>query len=369
MAQTCNNVPDLSTSYTVIGSTSRIDVGTTLLQALYEYSKVSTSHNVIRLKYPSAKCEEIGSGERGVTFALNNGLMAIKLAKDPLSEELWHNYNMSNHLFDIFTKYNVTGVNLSLAKGYVSRDNPQFWTDTGLEEAARPFLEFPTNALLAERIPPVPISIQRLLLHAFCDNRSKAQAMDNLVKDDCLVHLYFGSMDGRAQYSRDVARRDFEFHLNHMLALDFDKPFYFVIVRDMAVALATMHWAAWTDARGVKFVLGGPRRHPSGMQTQRMAPIHPRQVSVWMFNLEKTQLIPLSKEGVVKAVEAFMNSGPYYPRPFQDDGIARYTWAVFEEAYLSTSKAILHSYESYVQTFPSLFIKWVKIREEAEMRR
>ncbi|KAM0558580.1 hypothetical protein ACHAPJ_004775 [Fusarium lateritium] len=363
MAKSYNSVPDLSTSYTVIGGTFKIDLGTALLEALYQYSETPTCHSIIRLKYPPAKCEEIGTGESSVIFALNNGLMAIKLAKDPSSEELWHNYNVSKHIFDIFIRYNVTGVNLTLVKGYVSRDNPQFWTDTGLEETARPFLKFPTDALLAERIPPVPISIQHSLLHAFCGNRNKAQAKDNAANDACLIHLYFGSMNGKAQNSEDRSRRDFDLHLNHMLALDLNKTFYFTILRDMAIALATMHWAAWTDARGVKFVLGGPRRSPPAMQSPRMAPTDPHQVSVWMFNFQKTQSISLSKEGVVKAVAAFMESGPYYPRPFQDEGIARYAWAVFEEAYLSTSRAILNSHNTYVRTFPSLFIQWVKVGE------
>ncbi|KAF4962247.1 hypothetical protein FSARC_9672 [Fusarium sarcochroum] len=365
MAGWYNSVPDLSTSYAIIGSTSRIDIGATLLQALYDYAEIPTDHSVGPLGYPPDECEEIGGGESGVMFALNNGSMAIKLARDPSSSELWHGYNMSKHIFNIFTKYNITGVNLTGFKGYVSRDNPQFWTDTGLEEKARSILEFPANALLTERIPPVPISIQHSLIHAFCDKRSKAQAMDNLVSDDCLVHLYFGSMNDKAQHSEDLSRHDFELHLNHMLVLDLNKNFYFAIMRDMATALATMHWAARIDAKGVKFVLGGPRRSPIGMQTQEMAPTRSSQVSVWMFDFEKTQSIPLSKEGVAKAVEAYMNNDPYCPRPFQGDDFGRYPWVIFEEAYLCTSRLILHPYESYAQAFPSLFIKWVKVRERA----
>jgi hypothetical protein len=143
-----------------------------------------------------------------------------------------------------------------------------------------------------------------------------------------------------------------------MIALNLEWPFYFAIMRDMATALTALHWAAGTDAKGVKFVICGQRRS----HRQDTATTNHDQLSLWEFNFEKPGYIPLCEHGVAMAVDAYMNNDPYYLRPFQYDNTAKYVWLVFKEAYLIISKTLLSSYRSCRHKLPALFTKGIEDR-------
>ncbi|KAM0237886.1 hypothetical protein ACHAP5_008837 [Fusarium lateritium] len=347
------HMPDLSTSYAIIGSSSRVDIGRTLSQSLYQCTRVSVAKHVGKTIPPPGYLEELASDESNVTFALNNGTVAMKLANDLFSRELWHDYSMSKHICEAFTLVNITGVNFPNFNSYSPRDDSKVWTDIPHD------YWFSTNAFLTERIPPIPASLQISLGMAFSKRLNGVPVTDELLSHDCLVHLYFGSLEGPTQHLDNGPLRNFELHLNHMIELNLDKSFYFAVVRDMATTLAVLHWAAGTAANGVKFVLGGPRES----QRRNTTTTGYDQVFVWAYNFDEAGCIPLNESGVAMAVDAYMDNSPYYPRPFQQDPTAKYVWLVFKEAYLSVSRTIFASRDdTYWRQFPSLFIKGIEDR-------
>jgi hypothetical protein len=344
------HIPDLSSSYAIIGSSSRVDIGRTLSQCLYQCTHVNVGKHVGQTIPPPGYLEELASDESNVTFALNNGTVAMKLAKDFFSLELWHDYSMSKHICEAFTLLNITGVNFPSFNSYTPRDDSKVWADIPHD------YWFSTNAFLTEQIPPIPASLQISLRMAFSKRLNEVPVIDELVSHDCLVHLYFGSLEGKTQHLGNGPLRNFELHLNHMIELNLDNPFYFAIVRDMATTLAALHWVAGTAANGVKFVLGGPR------ESQRRATTTTEydQVFVWSYNFDEAGCIPLNETGVAMAVDAYMNNEPYYPRPFQQNPTAKYVWLVFKEAYLSVSRTIFASCDTYWHRFPPLFIEGIE---------
>ncbi|KAH7251771.1 hypothetical protein BKA59DRAFT_453010 [Fusarium tricinctum] len=352
MTSTNIPIPDLSTSYAIIGSSSRVDIGRTLSQSLYRCTHGNIKKHVGQNIQPPGYLEELASDERNVTFALNKGTVAMKLAKDFFSLELWYDYSMSKHICDAFILFNITGVNFPSFNSYTPRDDSKIWADIPHD------YWFSTNAFLTDRIPPIPASLQISLRMAFSKSFNDVPVTNKLVTHDCLVHLYFGSLQGKTQRLGDGPLRNFELHLNHMIELNLDSPFYFVVVRDMATTLAALHWVAGTAANGVKFVLGGPRESQRCDATTAGCD----QVFVWAYNFDEAGCIPLNETGVAMAVDAFMNNKPYYPRPFQQDLTAKYIWLVFKEAYLSVSRTIFVSCDPYWRQFPPLFIKGIEDR-------
>ncbi|KAM0346068.1 hypothetical protein ACHAPU_005829 [Fusarium lateritium] len=352
MTSTNTQLPDLSTSYTIIGSSSRVDIGRALFQSLYDYTRIHVGKYVGQAVQPPGYLEKLASDDFSATFSLSNGTVAIKLAKDSFSHELWLDYSMSKHICDIFTTLNINGVNFPNFNSFMPRDNSQVWADMHQE------YQFSTNAYLSERIPSIPKSLQISLKRAFTKELDYTATTNELARHDCLVPLYFGSLEGSTEHSGDDSPYNFELHLNHMIKLGIGRPLYFAIVRDMATALAALHWAAGTAANGVKFVLGGPR------ERQRLdATIAGHdQVCLWALNLEKVACIPLRAEGVAMAVDAYMNNDPYYPRPFQQDPTAKYVWLVFKEAYLSVSSMIFGPCRTCRHRLPVLFIKGIEDR-------
>ncbi|KAF5659173.1 zinc finger domain-containing protein [Fusarium heterosporum] len=352
MTSTNTPLPDLSTSYSIIGSSSRVDVGRILFESLYNFTRTHVGKYVGQAVQPPDYLEKLASDNFSATFALSNGTVAMKLAKDSFSHELWLDYAMSKHICDVFSVLNINGVNFPNFNSFMPRDNSQVWADMHKE------YQFFTSAYLTERVPPIPLSLQLSLMKAFSKELDYVPITHDLASHDCLVRLYFGSLGGATKHSGDDLPYNFELHLNHMIELGVSRPFYFAIVRDMATALAALHWAACTAANGVKFVLGGPR------ERQRLdATIAGHdQVCLWALNLEKAACIPFGVDGVAMAVDAYMANDPYYPRPSQQDSTAKYVWLVFKEAYLSASNIIFGPGHTSKHRLPVLFIEGIEDR-------
>ena len=94
----------------------------------------------------------------------------------------------------------------------------------------------------------------------------------------------------------------------------------------MAVALAAMHWGAMVDAADVEFVLGtalGDIRLTSAeleaaaprTGTRKMLNFKKRTVYLWLLDFNQCTKITMDDIGVAKAVDAFWQNDPYFPRP------------------------------------------------------
>jgi len=63
-----------------------------------------------------------------------------------------------------------------------------------------------------------------------------------------------------------------------------------------------------------------------------------------MIDFNQVRRMTMDEAGIKTATEAFMINDPYYPRPLDQTAAGQKLWAVFKEAYLSTSK-LLQKYQ------------------------
>jgi hypothetical protein len=99
--------------------------------------------------------------------------------------------------------------------------------------------------------------VQTLLIDKYCaepNNKPRARTRPANDNNNCLVRVYLGSTEGKKTAAqKSFSLRNFKLHLNHAIELQLEVR---ALARSMGTALAIMHWAAETDARGVEFVLG-----------------------------------------------------------------------------------------------------------------
>lgn len=196
---------------------------------------------------------KIGAGTCGAVFAQPGKPYAIKLSKTKCYKVLWNDYLMHANIAQCFDLWECDEVSVPACHYFAPPNESQFFArHPGLAEAARRVCHFPTSALVTERIPPLPERVRTLIIDKYCAEHVKEEARADVANKDCLVRVYLGSNKGKA-HQRFFSLRNFKMHLNQMTELQLDTK---ILARRMGMALALIHWAAETDARGVEFVLG-----------------------------------------------------------------------------------------------------------------
>ncbi|KAH6989286.1 hypothetical protein BKA56DRAFT_513458, partial [Ilyonectria sp. MPI-CAGE-AT-0026] len=277
---------------------------------------------------------KIGGGACGAIIAQDGKSMVTKLSKSD-SEELWNDFVMHRLIAEKFKDCGITQIEIPKCYGFIPKTHQQFWDNNpDLANAAKDVCNLPTHALCAERILPLPEPTRTLLIEKFCPSRVKSEAFNSASNKDCLVRVYLGSLNGRS-INRFFNLRNLKLYLNHMIELKMDVA---GMASDMAVALATMHWAAKTDARDVEFVLGSSTEPLSAMTASEIAALppnslvgpqsgnledfHHRTTVLWLLDFNQVRRITMDEAGVAMAVEAFLLNDPYYPRPLQQNPVA-----------------------------------------------
>ncbi|KAM0284412.1 hypothetical protein ACHAQH_001988 [Verticillium albo-atrum] len=146
-------------------------------------------------------------------------------------------------------------VNVPLCHGFLAPEDPA-WS------AILPRLPAgytSCNALLSERIPPMPEPARRLLVERYCPESLCDSILAGPKNEDCIIRAYLG----RRRLQRKAASRfaafslrNYPLHADQMEDLGLDLPGY---AAAMAQALAFMHWEARVDANDVEFVLAPAR--------------------------------------------------------------------------------------------------------------
>ncbi|KAF4469871.1 hypothetical protein FALBO_3219 [Fusarium albosuccineum] len=313
---------------------------------------------------------KIGAGACGAVFAQDERPLAIKLAKSSNRDDLWNDFLMHKLIYGHFEAHGITCVGIPQCPSFVPKERACFWEENpGIYEAAEPVCQLPTHGLISERIQPVDASIRRLLLERFCPDSGRIAAETDPANRDCLVRIYLGSLQGRAK-SAFFSLRNFKLHLNQMLDMKLSKDFLSNMASKMATALAVMHWAARTDARDVEFALGGttkgegeaagpPPNSWAGPRDDATNAEHTREIALWLLDFNQVRPITMDEAGVAQAVEAFKINDPYYPRPFQEDGVSRSLWETFVRDYKITSDRILEGCSPDMRMLPQLFVEQV----------
>ncbi|KAI2615390.1 zinc finger protein-domain-containing protein [Hypoxylon sp. NC1633] len=348
-----------------------------LSNALSIHGVVSTSSSFAQ-RQAAAQLEnkqsftKIGAGACGAIFAQDGKSYVLKLAKTT-GQELWNDYSMHTLIFEKMRAYKAS-VHVPEPYFFVTQDNEDFFdTHASLVEAAKDTCNLPTDVLVTERIIPLPRITRALLIKKYCVQHHQQAALTDHANRDCIVRVYLGSLKGESG-RRFFSLRNFKLHLNQLAELDMDLG---TIASEMAKALAIMHWSAKTDARDVEFALGSsshkvpvspksyaeiskmPRKSSTGPPSGIMEDFFHRTTELWLLDFNQVRSVTFDQGGVEQMIDAFKVNDPYFPRPLQDDELAKTVWNQFAESYLRMAGSILVDHERQIQELPRRFLRGI----------
>ncbi|KAJ9160858.1 Pre-mRNA splicing factor ATP-dependent RNA helicase PRP43 [Coniochaeta hoffmannii] len=297
---------------------------------------------------------KIGAGACGAVFAQDGQSLVIKLAKGD-SKALWNDYTMHANIASKFARYVIDEVRVPACYFFVPPETTSYFDSyPNLVQAAEQLVNFPTAALVSERILPLPHGTRISLIEKYCSPRNRQNALADRANKDCLVRLYLGSMQGKTG-GMFFSLRNFKLHLNHMVDLGLDVE---ALARRMGTSFALMHWAAKTDGRDVEFVLGSSaKKTPVGLPVDEIMALQEptytgppscvnedfftRTTEMWLLDFNQVQTITLDDAGVAMAVEAVKLNDPYVPKPLRKSTVERRIWKAFVISYLHASDIVL----------------------------
>ncbi|KAI1458351.1 zinc finger protein-domain-containing protein [Annulohypoxylon moriforme] len=355
------------------------DIEQRLGHLLSRHSAVSASLSFLQGKQQAA--EEIGSnssfikigaGACGAIFAEDGEALVTKLAKAH-NKDLWNDYTMHTLIFEKAQAFNVE-VQIPRPYFFVPKDDQEYFEKhLNLCETARDTCHLPTDILVAERIVPLPKITRMLLIEKYCVPHHRSDALADPANRDCLVRVYLGSQKGKSR-GRFFSLRNLKLHLNQLAELELGVD---ALSHQMAEALATMQWAAETDARDVEFALGSssqiipisPKSYAEIMKMEPASYTGPlsrhhedffrRTTQLWLLDFNQVRSVTLDQKGIDQMVDAFKVNDPYFPRPLQKDRLAKRIWNQFVRSYLKTSHFILMNRDKKIQDLPQKFLEGV----------
>ncbi|KAF4587648.1 hypothetical protein GQ602_004341 [Ophiocordyceps camponoti-floridani] len=296
----------------------------------------------------------IGRGTCGTVFEVPGEPIVIKIAGADGTASLWKDFILTNRAHEavascisllrtIFPKdLQVPAVPAMLE--FHKADNAGFWT---VETAARFRSQDRTHinkpALIAGRIPPMPVDARLALIRKFVPEAQRKAMADDARNDACLVRPYMGA-NAPVNWATD-SLENFPLHLNHMRALNLGMA---DLAREMGIGLAIMHWAALIDGSDVEFVLGTSITMPSvphallasGPANVFSDDLWKRTTHLYMLDFDKADEISLdwpSQQIIDRLVAGVEGNDRYYPRPELDAGL----WGIFSRAYRRAADAIV----------------------------
>ncbi|RJE22689.1 Zinc finger protein [Aspergillus sclerotialis] len=339
----------------------------------------------------------IGFGQCGLVFERPGRDYVIKVAKPAYEGGLWPDFRAHFRTRQAFEKEG-RDVECRVPKiySYVPKRNSRWWNEN------RPFfydvhqsLFLPSNALITERIPPLPKVARQALINKYCPPQLQHNANANPTNRDCLARIYLGRRRPiNAPLSPNFTLRNYNLTLDQIVELGLPAASF---AAAMGEALAIIHWAANIDAYDIEFVLGSEAKTPYtqdislalNLTTEQIAAMEPdtdiesllstkckpRTARMWVldFNLcniweEKAgwenpeMLLP-------HLVEAFFENDPYYPLPLMEQDLERELWDTFSSTYIDKGTHILSApgKDSRLVNLPRIFIDSCVKRERQNL--
>lgn len=225
----------------------------------------------------------------------------------------------------------------------------------------------PCQALVNERIMPLPRQIRRLLVEQFWNGVEDDSIVDDKRNEHCLIRPYLGRRRSGARRSmfKSISLRNYPLHMDQIEQLALPAEQYAFAMAD---TLAFLHWEARIDANDVEFVLAQPRvQHAAtgtspettqpSIGTKEFTPGILGPHSMWLLDFDCCKELPMTEEGVHIAAERFWRNDPFFPNPdckgcLEDERL----WQVFRERYLDSSMAILREETEAVQRLPAMLV-------------
>ncbi|KAF7559676.1 hypothetical protein G7046_g4485 [Stylonectria norvegica] len=222
------------------------------------------------------------------------------------------------------------------------------------------------NALLSEKIPPMPQSVREILVQEyFASDTGADEILRDRKNEHCLLRAYFGrrkhdTSTGRPLHRRPAffSLRNFPLHVDQMENLGLPVNSYIDIMAD---ALAFLHWSAKVDANDVEFVLARPRHGSATPSSTNAGTVLLCQSlgdhSLWILDFDCCAKMAMDEEGVDQAVQCFWRNDPYFPRPGAKDARDQQHWERFRDRFLQTSRLILNGECEAVENLPGLLME------------
>lgn len=224
------------------------------------------------------------------------------------------------------------------------------------------------EALISERILPMPLRIRKLLANRY-SNGSDVQALQmaqDKSNESCLVRPYLGKrrpeQRGRDRSLRFFSLRNYPLHMNQMEELGLPVVSYAMAMAD---ALAFLHWVARVDAGDVEFVLARPRPEESrgilpAIGGRDFACAEFGEHCLWILDFDCCRELDMSADGVRRAAMCFWRNDPFYPRPGAALPQDQHLWDIFETRFLEKSAQHLEKEREEIKKLPEMLLQLIR---------
>ncbi|GAB1314451.1 Zinc finger protein-domain-containing protein [Madurella fahalii] len=218
------------------------------------------------------------------------------------------------------------------------------------------------EALISERIMPLPRQVRRRLVQEFWDGGVESVVNDKR-NDHCLIRPYLGRRrqsgprTGRSRF-KSISLRNYPLHVDQIEHLGLRAEEYALAMAD---ALAFLHWAARIDANDVEFVLSRPRATAANITQpsiggKNFTPGVLGPHVMWILDFDCCKALDMNGAGVKVAAERFWRNDPFYPNPDCKCPEDERLWQVFRDRYLEASGSILHDDCEEVRQLPGMLV-------------
>lgn len=189
----------------------------------------------------------------------------------------------------------------------------------------------PCRAMIAEKIKPVSLQAQLLLVDTYIPEAHREELRKPLHSGQgahCLVRIYLGR---RRQITPNQQRRRHFFSLRNFLihvdqAEELGLPCE-EYAKAMDEAFATLNWLARTNGNDVEFVLGASRNEDE--DAAKPLANH----AMWMLDYDCSRDVEANDEGLESIARSFWRNDPFYPRPGAACARDIMLWDVFAAEY------------------------------------
>lgn len=224
-----------------------------------------------------------------------------------------------------------------------------------------------SSLLIFERIPPVPRIIRENLIKSHFEIESQDEALLNLDNKDCLIRPYLGKRHEDLEEAQKNeyppnSLRNIPLYLDQLSEFDQLDPRQ--IARNMALGLASAHWEAMINMKGVEFVIGGRVQEedtpfetvpgasspqyktavlaePDGGSTKAGQPM----TQMCMVDFDKAEIYQLEsqrwEQSIAKLVKNTLANEPYYPHCLPSRKQDWELWLEFRDLYVTASTILI----------------------------
>ena len=337
------------------------------------------------------KLVKIGAGFCGTVWADDRNadnvqsIVALKRADGGPGRSISHEYRMHNHIltalnsskFENHTKIDAASFRVNIPRSFAFLQPDSSKWPSLLARLPPNFTS--CEAILNERIMPMPLSARELLAKRYWTGENTAAMAAEKTNESCLVRAYFGRRSKASTTERKrlnklqfFSLRNFPLHIDQMEELALPVAAY---ATAMADALAFMHWVAKVDACDVEFVLARCRddkstnlQHGSGIGVPSFQSDAFGEHAMWVLDFDCCRDLEMSEEGMMRAAECFLRNDPYYPKPGGDTDEDVALWDIFQERFLEKSRENLESEREELRRLPGVLIQKITENRTTWMR-